>query len=205
MGYWPLLILFVLFLAICALLTFFILLQRGKGEGLAGLLGGGAAADGMGTPEAQKELSRWTAYLAGLFFGMCLLITVFSSRCGGPAQGSIFSEQPAGPAATMATASEEEIARMLASPEFAASPELVHEVATSEIHLARELAAELRSPEATVASEPQPFTASPELTEFPSNRPLLPAPPPSPEAVDLMTGPMSPQPAEIPPVPEAVP
>ena len=57
-GFWPLLFLFLIFLFVCAVLIFFILMQRGKGEGLAGLLGGGAASDGMGTPEAQKELDH---------------------------------------------------------------------------------------------------------------------------------------------------
>lgn len=89
----PLLFLFLFFFLIALILGFFILLQKGKGEGLAGLLGGAAASDGMGTPEAQKELSRWTAYLAGVFFAMCLMLTFLSSRCGGPAP--IVDETPA--------------------------------------------------------------------------------------------------------------
>jgi protein translocase SecG subunit len=83
MGFWPLFILFSVFLGLSAILIFFILMQKGKGEGLAGLIGGAGAADGMGTPEAQKELSRYTAWLAGIFFFFCLMITLVSARCGG--------------------------------------------------------------------------------------------------------------------------
>lgn len=134
MAFWPLLSLFIVFLFLGALLIFFILMQRGKGEGLAGLIGGAAASDGMGTPEAQKELSRWTAWLSGIFFGFCLMITLVAARCGSqralgdyPEPGQQAAQPTAAVPAPQPVSPEEEGPLVeLASPEelIGASPEI---------------------------------------------------------------------------------
>lgn len=166
MGFVSLLFLFILFFLVCATLIFIILLQKGKGEGLAGLMGGVAASDGMGTPEAQKELSRWTGYLSGFFFAMCLLLTIVSSRCAGPREVQPIS----GAVAPEIPEVDRLIAEALASPEEQASPEPIVETPLS--------------PEAAETAEPvTPEAAAPAPVDFatPETPPEEPAPT-SPEA-----------------------
>ncbi len=179
---YSLLLLFLVFLIFCSLLIFFILLQRGKGEGLAGLLGGGGGAEGMGTPEAQKDLSRWTTYLSTLFFLMCIVITVISTRCGGvqrEAEGPISDEPeaPAPPAPAVPDITEEP-----ASPEVAAaSPEIdaqTEQELLDQFQRYLEEHPELLSPE---AEAPPAEVEAPPLVEAPPTTPRVEAPPTSPE------------------------
>ncbi len=141
MGSWPLFILFTVFLMLSAILIFFILMQKGKGEGLAGLIGGAGAADGMGTPEAQKELSRYTAWLAGIFFTLCLMITLVSARCGGQAALADLPETgqppPAPPVDTAALLTPPPATTQPASPEIGG------------------LLAELASPDELIGASPE--------------------------------------------------
>jgi hypothetical protein len=68
------------------------------------MLGGAGMSDGMGTPEAQKDLSRYTTYLSFIFFGMCLLVTLISARCGGPQQLADLGDAPTPPLPTASSA-----------------------------------------------------------------------------------------------------
>lgn len=120
MDFMSLFVLFVIFLLACVFLIFFILMQKGKGDGLAGLMGGMAVSDGLGTPEAQKDLGRWTAYLSGFFFFFCLLITLISARCGGPTESTIdMGDTPAAeaPAALPGADDQSDLDMELVSPE----------------------------------------------------------------------------------------
>ena len=157
----PLLILFLIFFAICAILIFFILMQKGKGEGLAGLIGGVSASDGMGTPEAQKELSQYTKYLSIIFFFMCLLLSIISTRCGGPE--SILADDGMPPAerppaegpAPEDILPEIDIVGDEISPETV-SPVEIDETAPEPVSASPEASAEIEE------TEPEPETASPE-------------------------------------------
>ncbi|MBN1476516.1 preprotein translocase subunit SecG [Candidatus Sumerlaeota bacterium] len=122
-GFLPLLALFVVFFIICAILIFFILMQKGKGEGLAGLIGGVSAADGMGTPEAQKDLARYTKILSIVFFSMCLLLSIVSSMCGAPTEPDYGGTDEEAPLEATAPTPEDNILDIDITGEDMASPE----------------------------------------------------------------------------------
>ena len=65
-------ILTVLFVLVGVLMTFFILLQEGKGGGLAAL-GGTKAA---GVEGVTNPIRRATGYLAGLFFSLAIILGI---------------------------------------------------------------------------------------------------------------------------------
>jgi len=166
-GFWPLFFLFVFFALICSLLIFFILMQKGKGEGLAGLLGGVSAADGMGTPEAQKELSTYTVWLSTIFFLMCLVLTVVASRCGGPIEtgGPISGESDSAAGMVPEGAAEEPEALTVEEPEAvepaeveapAATPEAVEEIDLSEL-----ISDETETPDVPEPPVEEPLPAEP--------------------------------------------
>ena len=66
--------LLVLFVLICFALVVVILLQAGKGQGLAGTFGGPGAGAVFGGRGAATFLSKATGVLATLYLALCLLI-----------------------------------------------------------------------------------------------------------------------------------
>lgn len=68
------------------LLTVVVLLQSGKGGGLAAMGGaGGTAADGLiGGRQAATLLTKASWITGGLFLGLALVLSVMSSRARGP-------------------------------------------------------------------------------------------------------------------------
>ncbi len=95
----------VILIAIVALLLMLVvLLQSGKGGGLAGIAGGGATRQVLGSRQAPDLLERATWTLAAVFIVLCLL-TTFAIDTGGGAQESIIQqragEQPATPQQTL--------------------------------------------------------------------------------------------------------
>jgi preprotein translocase subunit SecG len=66
-----------LFLGLCFLLSFIILIQESKSLGLGASFGGDAGSSVFGTSTADV-LKKITAWLAVLFFAMCLLFSFFS-------------------------------------------------------------------------------------------------------------------------------
>jgi protein translocase SecG subunit len=161
-GFLPLLSLFVVFFIICAILIFFILMQKGKGEGLAGLIGGVSAADGMGTPEAQKDLARYTKILSIVFFCMCLLLSVVSSMCGAPSESDFGGSDETAPTEAPAPTPEEDIIDIditgdeMASPEAAPMELEIEMPASPEAVMAPEVEIEMpASPEAVLELMPE--------------------------------------------------
>lgn len=69
--------LFILF-GICALLTLVILIQESKSMGLGASFGGGGGDSFFGTSTADV-LKKFTAYLAGIFMIICLILSFWSS------------------------------------------------------------------------------------------------------------------------------
>jgi len=63
----------------CLILIVTILLQAGRGGGLAGLFGSGSSQTIFGT-RAPKFLSRVTTAAAIIFLLTCITLTIFSSR-----------------------------------------------------------------------------------------------------------------------------
>ena len=66
--------LLILFVLVCFGLVIVILLQAGKGKGLAGTFGGPGAGAVFGGRGATTFLSKATGILATLFLSLCLLI-----------------------------------------------------------------------------------------------------------------------------------
>ncbi|MEI6242555.1 MAG: preprotein translocase subunit SecG [Chlamydiota bacterium] len=71
----------ILFLFICALLCFVILIQESKSTGLGASFGGDAGTSLFGTSTAEV-LKKFTAYLVVLFMGSCLLLSLWTSALG---------------------------------------------------------------------------------------------------------------------------
>jgi preprotein translocase subunit SecG len=68
---------------ICVALVLVVLLQAGKGGGLAGAFGAGTAQTLFGGRGAATFLAKTTAWLAVGFMAMSILLAVLSSRGGG--------------------------------------------------------------------------------------------------------------------------
>jgi preprotein translocase subunit SecG len=66
--------LLVLFVLVCFSLVVVILLQAGKGQGLAGTFGGPGAGAVFGGRGAATFLSKATGILATIYLSLCLLI-----------------------------------------------------------------------------------------------------------------------------------
>ncbi len=70
-----------LFIGLCALLCFVILIQESKSLGLGSSFGGDAGDSLFGTSTADV-LKKFTAYLAGIFLIVCLTLSLWSSSIG---------------------------------------------------------------------------------------------------------------------------
>lgn len=98
--------LIVLILLIALLMGLVVLLQSGKGGGLAGIASGGQTTQILGARQAPDFLERATWTLGALFLTLCVITTFFVPRAGG---GSILQERAgelpaAGPAPVEAPA-----------------------------------------------------------------------------------------------------
>ncbi|MBL7224127.1 MAG: preprotein translocase subunit SecG [Candidatus Brocadiae bacterium] len=65
-------LLWIVFVGDALLLVLIVLLQSGRGGGLSGMLGGGAAAESALGP--KSGLSRITGWMAGIFFLLAIVI-----------------------------------------------------------------------------------------------------------------------------------
>ena len=70
-----------LFIGLCALLCFVILIQESKSLGLGASFGGDAGDSLFGTSTADV-LKKFTAYLAGIFLIVCLILSLWTSAIG---------------------------------------------------------------------------------------------------------------------------
>jgi len=89
---------FILLVALLSLLSLFliaiILLQSGKGGGLAAEFGGASSSTDsiMGGRQAANVLTRATWIGGGLFLALSLLLAVLSARTTGPTESILRSE-----------------------------------------------------------------------------------------------------------------
>ncbi len=74
-------IMLFLFMGLCALLCFVILIQESKSMGLGASFGGDSGDSLFGTSTANV-LKKFTAYLAGAFMIICLSLSLWSSTMG---------------------------------------------------------------------------------------------------------------------------
>ncbi len=85
----------VIFVIVCVFLTMIILIQSDKGGGISGTLGGGfsSATNLLGSQDTANILTRATAVSAGIFLGLCLLLSVFLSHPSGNQVKSALKER----------------------------------------------------------------------------------------------------------------
>ncbi len=120
-------ILLIIFIPVCILLILIVLLQAGKGGGLAGAFGGAGAQTFLGARGAVDFLSKLTIYLAIAFMALSLILSLtYGGRRGvtveeqieTPASGTSTEEAPpAEPGATQESAPE------TSQPESTPSPD----------------------------------------------------------------------------------
>lgn len=65
----------ILFFLLCVFMVFVIVIQPGRGEGLAGAFGGGGMESFFGT-RAGQHMNRFTIVIAALFLLLALLINL---------------------------------------------------------------------------------------------------------------------------------
>ena len=83
--------LIVIILIVALLMGLVVLLQSGKGGGLAGIASGGQTTQILGARQAPDFLERATWTLGGLFLILCVITTFFVPRAAGG--GSILQER----------------------------------------------------------------------------------------------------------------
>ncbi len=120
-------ILLIIFIPICILLILIVLLQAGKGGGLAGAFGGAGAQTFLGARGAGDFLSKLTIYLAIGFMALALILSLtYGGRKGirveeeieAPAAGTSTEEAPPAEAGTT-----QESAPEASQPQSTPSPE----------------------------------------------------------------------------------
>ena len=84
--------LIVVITVIAILITFVVLVQSGKGGGLAGIAAGGATTQILGARQAPDVLEKATWMLATLFIVLCIL-TNFAIDMGDEAQESVIQQR----------------------------------------------------------------------------------------------------------------
>ena len=78
----------VLFLLLCVLLCFVILIQESKSMGLGASFGGDSGESVFGTSTAEV-LKKFTAWLAIIFISSCVLLSFWSGSIGKSAEQTI--------------------------------------------------------------------------------------------------------------------
>jgi len=79
-------IILVSFLGLCVLLCFVILIQESKSLGLGASFGGDGGDSLFGAATATV-LKKFTAYLSGIFFAVCLILSLWTSTVYRPNGG----------------------------------------------------------------------------------------------------------------------
>lgn len=77
-----------LFVLLCVVLCFVILIQEGKSAGLSPTFGGAASDSVFGTSTADV-LKKFTAWLAIAFFTACVILSLWTSALGRTKQADI--------------------------------------------------------------------------------------------------------------------
>jgi len=85
----------VIFVIVCVFLTGLILIQSDKGGGISGALGGGfsSATNLLGSQDTANILTKATSISAGIFLGLCILLSVFLSHPSGDQVKSALKER----------------------------------------------------------------------------------------------------------------
>ncbi len=71
----------IVFLVVCAMLCFVILIQESKSSGLGASFGGDSGSAVFGTSTASV-LKKFTAWLAVIFFSLCIILSLWTEALG---------------------------------------------------------------------------------------------------------------------------
>ena len=85
-----------LFLAVCIILVFLIMVQDDKGGGISGAIGGGISSTAnsiLGSQNAENILTRGTRIFAAVFFILAIVITLYVAKGGNQTRSSISEMQ----------------------------------------------------------------------------------------------------------------
>lgn len=150
--------LIILIVVVALLMGLVILLQNGKGGGLAGIASGGQTTQILGARQAPDFLEKATWTLGGLFLGLCVLTAFVIPRQG--VGGSILQERadelPAGSVAPTAPGTAAPGAPGTAAPGTAGATTAPGSAATPDGAPAGQ-----QAPQATPASPAPPPPAAP--------------------------------------------
>lgn len=84
-----------LYIPACFGLIIIVLLQRGKGQGLAGAFGMGGGMDTIFGPRSSKSLPQKITYAsAAIFMSLALIMSILSGKVGRPAAPELASDTP---------------------------------------------------------------------------------------------------------------
>jgi preprotein translocase subunit SecG len=88
-------ILLFIFVVVCILLCFLILIQSDKGGGISGAIGGGfaGATNMFGAQDTANVLTKMTTGLAIAFGGLCIIMSLFVSHPSGKQTKSMLQER----------------------------------------------------------------------------------------------------------------
>ena len=113
-------ILLFVFVPVCLLLILIVLLQAGKGGGLAGAFGGAGGQTFLGARGAADFLSKFTIYLAIAFMFLSLILSLTYGRGG---RSIRIDEEPASVETSAETPAEERAAAETEQPQSPAADE----------------------------------------------------------------------------------
>lgn len=86
----------LLYIPACFGLIIIVLLQKGKGQGLAGAFGMGGGMDTIFGPRSSKSLPQKITYAsAGIFMVLALIMSILSGKVGREAAPDLVEETPA--------------------------------------------------------------------------------------------------------------
>ncbi len=84
-----------LYIPACFALIIIVLLQKGKGQGLAGAFGMGGGMDTIFGPRSSKSLpQKITYFAAGLFMALALIMSILSGKVGRSEAPELIAEPP---------------------------------------------------------------------------------------------------------------
>ncbi len=84
-----------LYIPACFALIIIVLLQKGKGQGLAGAFGMGGGMDTIFGPRSSKSLPQKITYAAaGVFMVLALVMSILSGKVGRPPAPELVAEVP---------------------------------------------------------------------------------------------------------------
>jgi len=88
-----------LFLVVCIVLVFLIMVQDDKGGGISGAIGGGISSTAnsiLGSQNAENILTRGTRIFAAVFFILAIVITLYVAKADKQGSSSGMREHVAG-------------------------------------------------------------------------------------------------------------